>query len=104
MKIYEQKASGRTEEVEEGFNILAFLFGPFWYLFKGMVLKAILIFIGVLILSNLLGWFGAILGWIIMGLTANKTYEDHLIKKSYSVKKRKKKKHNKSKKNVKKEK
>jgi len=45
MKLYKQKASGRTVEVGEGFNGWAFLFGIFWYLYKGMIGRAVLIFI-----------------------------------------------------------
>jgi hypothetical protein len=85
MKLYKQKASGYTEEVGEGFNGWAFLFGPLWYLFKGMIGRAILVFFGVLLLSLVLSWFGAIVGWIIVGATANRSYEDYLIKKGYSV-------------------
>jgi multidrug efflux pump subunit AcrB len=85
MRLYKQKASGYTEEVGEGFNGWAFLFGPLWYLFKGMIGRAILVFFGVLILSLVLSWFGAIIGWIVMGATANRSYEDYLIKKGYSI-------------------
>lgn len=85
MKVFEQKASGRTEEVSGDFNGWAFLFGPLWYLFKGMIGMAILVFFGVLILSMILGWFGAIIGWIIVGATANRTYENHLISKGYTI-------------------
>lgn len=85
MKIYKQKASGYCEEVDEGFNWFAFLFGPLWYLFKGMIGLAILVFLGLFLLSLILGWFGAIIGWVIMGTTGNKSYEDHLISRGYSV-------------------
>ena len=85
MKLYEQKASGRTEEVGEGFNVFAFLFGPLWYLFKGMIGRAILVFFGVLLLTIVLNWFGAVIGWIIMGATANRTYENYLISKGYTI-------------------
>lgn len=46
MKLYKQKESGRTEEIGEGFNGWAFLFGFLGYLFKGMIGRAILIFLG----------------------------------------------------------
>jgi len=85
MKIYKQQASGYTEEVSEGFNGWAFLFGPLWYLFKGMIGRAILVFIGLLLLTIPLSWFGAVIGWIIIGATANRSYEDYLVKKGYSV-------------------
>jgi len=90
MKTYKQKASGYTEEVGEGFNGWAFLFGPLWYLFKGMIGRAILVFFGVLLLSLVFSWFGVIIAWIIVGATANRSYEDYLVKKGYSVTKSKK--------------
>ena len=86
MKIYTQKASGYTKEVDEGFNGWAFLFGALWYLYKRMIWQAIGAFVGVIILFVLFGWIGAIIGWIIMGFTANKTYESFLVSEGYSVK------------------
>ena len=90
MKIYKQKASGYREEVEEGFNWWALLFGPFWFLFKGMVGKAILTFLGAMFTYLVFNSVGAIIFWIVMGVIANKQYEDYLIKKGYSVIKKEK--------------
>jgi len=84
MKIYTQKASGYTEEVDEGFNGWAFLFGALWYLYKRMIWQAIGVFVGIIILVVLFGWIGAIIGWFIIGFTANRTYESFLITKGYT--------------------
>ncbi len=89
MKIYEQKASGYTEEVKEGFNGWAFLFGPFWFLVKGMVGKAILTFIVALIIYWIFDIVGVLIFWIIIGDLANRQYQDYLVKKGYSVVKHK---------------
>jgi len=85
MKLYKQQASGYTEEINEGFNGWAFLFGPLWYLSKGMIGRAILVVIGVILLSIPLSWVGAVIGWLIVGATANRSYEDYLVKKGYSI-------------------
>jgi len=85
MKIYKQKASGYTEEVGEGFNGWAFLFGPLWFLFKGMIGFAILSLIGAFFAYAIFNIIGALIFWIIVGSIANKRYEDYLIGKGYSV-------------------
>lgn len=85
MKLYKQKASGYTEEVQEGFNFWAFLFGSLWYLFKGMIGKAILSLVLLLAVFFIFGYLGVFIGWIIIGSFANRQYEDHLIKKGYHV-------------------
>lgn len=85
MKIYKQKASGYTAEVDEGFNGWTFLFGPLWYLYKGMIGRAILTFFGMFILVLVLNWIGGIIGWIVMGATANRSYEDYLISRGYTI-------------------
>ena len=92
MKLYKQKSSGYIEEVGEGFNGWAFLFTSLWFLFKGMIGRAILVFFGIWILTAVFSWFGAIVGWIIIGATANRSYEDYLIKKGYSIMKQRSKK------------
>ncbi|MBU2577156.1 MAG: DUF2628 domain-containing protein [Nanoarchaeota archaeon] len=90
-RIYKQKASGYIEEVGIGFNGWAFFFGPLWFLVKGMIGMMLLVFIGNLLIASFFGWIGSILFCIIIGATANRTHEDHLIKKGYSILKPKRK-------------
>jgi hypothetical protein len=92
MKHYKQKASGNIEEVYEGFNGWAFLFGPIWFLVKGMVGMMFWVLIGNLLISSLFGLIGGLIFWIIIGGTANSSYEQYLIKRGYSILKPKKKK------------
>ena len=42
------------------------------------------VFVGIIILVVLFGWIGAIIGWFIIGFTANRTYESFLITKGYT--------------------
>jgi hypothetical protein len=85
MKIYEQKASGYVEEVKEGYNGWAFLFGPLWYLHVGMFGKAILLMFAALAISLFFSYVTIIIFWCYIGAVANRNYEDHLINKGYTV-------------------
>jgi hypothetical protein len=90
MKFYKQKSSGKVSEVQEGFNFWAFLFSWLWFLYHGMIGRAIAIFFGLLIFYALLNWIGLLIGWIIIGFLANKQYEDYLLSKGYNLVKKKK--------------
>jgi len=62
-------------------NWPAFLFGPFWYLYKGMVKNAILIFIIGTIVGYLIPVIGPLAVWLYCGFKANDDLEKHLAKK-----------------------
>ena len=49
-------------------NWASFLFGPLWYLYKGMLPKAVLYFVGILILGVLLPVVGSVIGWMVLGV------------------------------------
>jgi len=62
-----------------GWNWLSFLFGPFWYLFNGLVGKGIIL----LIITVFTIGFGAPIIWIYCGLRGNSDlYEKKLKNKS----------------------
>ena len=62
-----------------GWNWLAFLFGPFWYLYNGLILKGLIL----LIISIITLGFGIPLVWIYSGINGNSSlYEQTLKKKS----------------------
>jgi hypothetical protein len=52
-------------------NWLAFIFGPLWYLFHGMWVKALLYFVGGIFLSAVTGGPVGILVWLGFGLLGN---------------------------------
>jgi len=62
-----------------GWNWFSFLFGPFWYLYNGLILKGIIL---LLITAVTLG-FGAPIIWIYCGIRGNSNlYEKKLKQKS----------------------
>ncbi len=91
MKIYKQEASGRTQEVDEGFNGLAFLFGLFWYAYKGMWGLAFINFFVLIIINAFFGLVGAGVYWLLVSFIANGQYEDYLVSKGWHIQKGKKK-------------
>ncbi|RCW44404.1 MULTISPECIES: zinc-ribbon domain-containing protein [unclassified Halanaerobium] len=62
-------------------NWPAFLFGPFWYLYKGMVKKAVLIFIIGSVTAYVIPGIGALAVWLYCGFKGNDDLEKHLAKK-----------------------
>lgn len=64
-----------------GWNWPAFLFGPFWYLYKGMVMKAILIFVLGSVVAYAIPGIGALAVWLYCGFKGNDDLEKHLAKK-----------------------
>lgn len=81
---YLQEASGRVEKVKVGFSWPAFLFGPIWWLYKGLFGRAILTMIGVIFAGLIFNETGALIFWLIIGIKANRVYEDYLISKGYT--------------------
>jgi hypothetical protein len=89
VKMPRLKALGTGERMKLSFNILAFLFGPFYYLAKGMWKKAIALFVvcaaAVLVLAVLLemagfGQFGKSLGYGVAAIFAVRANIDYYKK------------------------
>lgn len=78
-KIYENPQNGYREEIPTGFNVWVLLFGPFWYLFNGMIGKGILWFVVALILASFTFGIGALVIWIILAFKANKAREKQYL-------------------------
>jgi len=62
-------------DIYEGFSWPCFFLGCFWYLYKGMVLWAIITFLAACIT------FG--ISWLVFPFFANKQHRDYLLKKGY---------------------
>ncbi|MBW6515164.1 MAG: DUF2628 domain-containing protein [Candidatus Cloacimonetes bacterium] len=60
----------------EGWNWLAFIFGPLWYLAHGLILKGIIM---ILITIATFG-FGFPIIWIYCGIRANSDYFEKQLK------------------------
>ena len=78
-KIYENPQNGYREKVPTGFNIWVLLFGPFWYLFNGMIGKGILWLVVAALVGSFTFGLGALLVWIILAFKANKTREKQYL-------------------------
>jgi hypothetical protein len=85
MKTYHLKSSGDLEEVKQSYNFLAFFFGFLWYLFGGMFGKAVIIFLGSVIIVTYFGTWGLFLFSIYLGAVANKHREKYLRSKGYKI-------------------
>lgn len=59
-------------------NWFGFLFGPLWYLYKGMIKKGIIIFIIGTIAATIVPGVGAVAVWIYCGLKGNEDLKKHL--------------------------
>jgi|SRR5436190_14616999 len=81
--VYQHPANEFQVFVKRGFSWPACLFGPFWFLAKGMGLWCIF----WLLLVIVLGWvsFGVlgILAWLVAGFFANDNYRKHLLQQGY---------------------
>jgi len=80
--------------VKEGYSFLAAIFGPFWLLAKQMWFEALGYFAGLIIVLNILSFFGlneigstALLYLVsaIFGLFANDIEAQHLEQKGYDM-------------------
>lgn len=61
-----------------GWNWFGFLFGPLWYLYKGMITKGIIIFIIGMIAGSIIPGIGAVGVWVYCGLKGNEDLNEHL--------------------------
>ena len=82
-KYYKHPITKRIKEIDSGFNWCAFLFGVFYYGYKGMLGKGILYMIIALVLGSFTFFIGAILVWLVAGFKFNEEYENHLVKEGY---------------------
>lgn len=89
VKLPQFKALGVGERMKIGFSVLAFLFGPFYYLTKGMWKKAISLFVvcvAVVLLLQLvlgmmgLGRFSSSLGYGVAAIFAARSNIDYYKK------------------------
>ena len=60
-----------------GWNWFAFLFGPLWYLYKGMIKKGIIILIVGTVFASIIPGIGGVLVWIYCGSKGNRDLAEH---------------------------
>lgn len=82
-KVYKNPHNNYREKVKDGFNWWVLLFGPFWYLFKGFIGKAILWFIVALVVGSFTVGIGAIIVWLICAFKANKALQERYLSKGW---------------------
>jgi hypothetical protein len=89
-RVFGNTANGYKERLRDGFNWPAFLLGPLWYLFNGMVAEGtgwlilgmgssfaslFFVFIGTVLRSSILVVFsrlGGVAVWFVAGAMANR--------------------------------
>jgi len=82
-KVFENPANNYREKVKEGFNWVVLLFGPFWYLFNGMVGKGLAwTFVAVLAAAFTVG-IGGLVVWVIAGFIANGEKEKKYLQQGW---------------------
>jgi len=66
---------------KSGWNVYAALAGPFWYLYRGMIMKGLM----MLLLSIVTFGVGILPIWIYCGYNANKDFYHHLKNKGIYI-------------------
>ena len=61
-----------------GWSWFAFLFGPLWYLYKGMIKKGIIILIVGTVMASIIPGIGAVAVWIYCGFKGNEDFDEYL--------------------------
>lgn len=82
-KVYENQANGYRERVKDGFNWVVLLFGPFWYLFNGMVGMGLFWLLVALLVGIPTVGIGGLIVWIIAGFMANSQKEKKYLQKGW---------------------
>jgi hypothetical protein len=84
-EVYKQQETGKIKYVKNGFAWPCQFFGPYWFLFKGMWLY----FLGLFVTSALITLLGSPIYYIqfvffaILAYNARKWYTNHLVSKGY---------------------
>jgi len=75
---YSYNLLGTKSNKPSGWNWFAFLFGIFWYFYKGMFKKGVIIFIFAFIASLIFPGLAMLGTWIYCGFKGNEDLAEHL--------------------------
>ncbi len=81
--VYEHPSNQHRVYVKRGFNWPAFLFGPFWFLARGLALWGLFWLVVVITLGVLTGGILVVPAWLVGSIFANANYRSHLLRQGY---------------------